>query len=361
MKRVYNFSAGPACLPDAVLFRAQNELVNHHGSGMSVMEMSHRSSEFETILKRAEHDLRVILDVPDTYEVLFLQGGASLQFSMIPMNLASHQHVSVIHTGEWSKKAIEEAKKLAQVDILASGHDEGFLKLPDLSHLSIDPKTDYVYYVSNNTIYCTQFNPLPTLDHACVVCDMSSDLLSRPIDVEKYGLIFAGAQKNMGIAGLTIVIIRKDLLERSSPNLSNMLSYQVMAKQASLYNTPATFSIYMAGLVFEWIKEGGGLIEMQKHNQKKAQRLYDAIDQSKIFSNPVHLTDRSLMNVSFKTTSDAMDNAFIAFSKSYDIANIKGHRNVGGMRASLYNAMTLEGVDRLIECMKAFEAKELNQ
>lgn len=360
MKRVYNFSAGPATLPEAVIYRAQNELVNHHGSGMSVMEMSHRSPEFEAILKRAEQDLRLILEVPDTYEVLFLQGGASLQFSMIPMNLATHHHVSVIHTGEWSKKAIEEAKKLAEVDVIASAAEAGFLKLPDVSHLSINPKTDYVYYVSNNTIYCTQFNPLPRLDHDVIVCDMSSDLLSRPVQVNKYGLIFAGAQKNMGIAGLTIVIIRKDLLERSSSSLSNMLNYQVMAKQGSLYNTPATFSIYMAGLVFEWIKEGGGLVEMEKYNQKKAERLYASIDQSKLFSNTVNLADRSRMNVSFKTSSEELDKAFIAFSKSYDIANIKGHRNVGGMRASLYNAMTLEGVDRLIECMQAFEAKELN-
>jgi phosphoserine aminotransferase len=361
MKRVYNFSAGPAALPEAVLNRIQNELINHHGSGMSVMEMSHRSHEFEAILKRAEDDLRYVLAIPNHYEVLFLQGGASLQFSMIPLNLCVNRHVSFIHTGEWSQKALEEAEKLAEVDLIASGKADQFRKLPDLSQVHIQAKTDYVYYVSNNTIYCTQFKPLPKIDHHLVVCDMSSDLLSRPVQIEDFGLIFAGAQKNMGIAGLTIVIIRKDLLERSHSSLSNMLNYQTLAKHRSLYNTPPVFNIYVAGLVFEWVKEEGGLAAIQQENLAKAQRLYAYIDHSQLFNNDVNPADRSTMNVSFRSASATMDEAFIEFSKAHRIANIKGHRLVGGMRASLYNAMSMEGVEQLISCMKAFEEQELGQ
>jgi phosphoserine aminotransferase len=353
MKRVYNFSAGPATLPESVLSRIQSECLDVNHTGMSVMEMSHRSIPFESILDKTKRDLIEVLNIPSNYEVLFLQGGASLQFTMIPMNLfRDSKKMDLIHTGVWSQKAYEEASLFGHVNIIASSESNNFTELP--KEFNFSPDSDYLHYVSNNTVYGTQFKRIP-VEHSVLVCDMSSDICSKPIDVSKYGLIFAGAQKNLGIAGLTIVIIRKDLLDNKSTKLPKMLDYSVYAKNNSLYNTPSSFSIYVSGLVLEWIKELGGLEKLEKLNNDKANLLYSAIDQSKLFKNNVNKDDRSVMNVMFSTGNEEIDNQFIEYAEKHDCVGIRGHRLTKGCRASLYNAMSLEGVQALIQCMNDFE------
>lgn len=359
MKRVYNFSAGPATLPESVLVRIQSECLDVNHTGMSVMEMSHRSTPFESILEKTKQDLIDVLKIPSNYEILFLQGGASLQFTMIPMNLLKNfKKMDLIHTGVWSQKALEEASLFGQVNIIASNETNHFTELPKT--FDINPESDYLHYVSNNTVYCTQFKSIP-VEHTVLVCDMSSDICSKPIDVSKYGLIFAGAQKNLGIAGLTIVIIRKDLLDTKSLKLPKMLDYSVYAKNNSLYNTPSSFSIYVSGLVLEWIKEMGGLEKLEELNNYKASLLYTAIDQSKLFKNKINKEDRSVMNVMFTTESDELDNQFIEYAEMNQCVGIRGHRLTKGCRASLYNAMSVQGVQALIQCMNDFENNILKE
>lgn len=360
MERVYNFSAGPATLPESVLLKIQEECLDVNGSGMSVMEMSHRSFHFESILNKTKQDLIDCLSIPTNYEVLFLQGGASLQFTMIPMNLLKKsKSLDLIHTGVWSQKALEEAKHFGTVNIIATGESSNFREIPSIN-TDNQSNADYLHYVSNNTIYCTQFHSIP-IEHPTLVCDMSSDICSKPIDVSKYGLIFAGAQKNLGIAGLTIVIIRKDLLDTKDLNLPSMLDYAVYAKNNSLYNTPSSFAIYVSGLVLDWIKEVGGLEEIARINQEKANLLYDAIDNSKLFFNNISKQDRSTMNVMFSTLNDELDERFIKFALTYKCDGIKGHRLTKGCRASIYNAMSIEGVKTLIQCMNDFEVQFLKE
>ena len=360
MKRITNFSAGPATLPQAVLLTIQSQLLNTNQSGLSVMEMSHRSSSFEAILAKTKQTLIEVCQIPSNYQVLFLQGGASLQFSMIPMNLCKSKTIDLIDTGVWSQKAMEEASLFALVNVIASSQAQQYQNLPSIDLSRLNPDADYCYYVSNNTIACTQFQDIP-LPHPTLVCDMSSDICSKPIDVSKYGLIFAGAQKNLGIAGLTIVIIRDDVLAKIEGALPSMLDYRVHVKNNSLTNTPSTFGIYVCGLVLDWIKELGGLEAMAKHNQQKASMLYDAIDQSRLFINKVHKPDRSLMNVSFTTNDDALDDAFISFAAKAGCVGLKGHRLVKGLRASLYNAMSVEGVQALINVIHEFEKQHYKE
>ena len=353
MKTIYNFSAGPAMLDPEVMRQIQAELLDYKGTGMSIMEMSHRSALYEAVVSDAKANLRQLMQIPDNYAILFLQGGASLQFSMIPMNLMhTHHAAAYLNSGVWSQKAIDEAKRHGNVIVVGDNADAKYKRLPECSVLPLN--VDYAYYVSNNTIYGTQFKQLP-MEHPVLIADMSSDILSKPIDVSKYGLIFAGAQKNLGIAGVTIVIIREDLI-RSDLNLDTMLQYTTHQKANSLYNTPASFSLYVLKKVTDWLLELG-LDVITQRNEHKADLLYSAIDQSKLFSNDIKCEDRSLMNVVFTTNDSKLDDAFIHFAKQYDCVNIKGYRTVGGMRASLYNAMPVEGVQKLIEAMLAFEAE----
>lgn len=353
MKTIYNFSAGPAMLDPEVMHQIQAELLDYKGTGMSIMEMSHRSALYEAVVNDAKANLRQLMQIPDNYEILFLQGGASLQFSMIPMNLMhTHHAAAYLNSGVWSQKAIDEAKRHGDVIVVGDNAEVEYKRLPECDVLPL--KIDYAYYVSNNTIYGTQFKQLP-MEHPVLIADMSSDILSKPIDVSKYGLIFAGAQKNLGIAGVTIVIIRNDLI-RSDLNLDTMLQYATHQKANSLYNTPASFSLYVLKKVTDWLLETG-LDVITQRNEHKADLLYSAIDQSKRFSNDIKREDRSLMNVFFTTNDSELDDAFIKFAKQYDCVNIKGYRTVGGMRASLYNAMPVEGVQKLIEAMHAFEAE----
>jgi phosphoserine aminotransferase len=356
MERVYNFSAGPSILPTPVLLQIQAELLDYQGSGQSVMEMSHRSEDFIKIADTAEADLRELLLIPSNYKVLFLQGGASLQFTMIPMNLMSkHKKADFINTGEWSKKAAQEAKRYGEVKIVASSEDKNFNYIPSFSASDFSSDADYIHYVSNNTIFGTRLVNFPEVNDKVLVCDMSSDILSKPIDVSKYGLIFAGAQKNMGIAGLTVVIIRDDLLGLVS-NLPPMLDFKVQADNASMFNTPSCFSIYVAGLVFKWLKALGGLKEVEKLNEAKAKLLYDYLDQSSFFAPTIlNPKDRSIMNLCFLSASKESDAAFVKYATQKGLVNLKGHRSVGGMRASLYNGMPLEGVIELIRVMSEFE------
>ncbi len=354
--RVYNFSAGPACLPEAVLKKAQEELVIYGNSGMSVMEMSHRSADFEEIIHRAERDLRTLMNISDDYSVLFLQGGASLQFAMVPLNLMTrHRRAYYVNTGMWSKKAIAEAKKVGEVIVPASSEDRTFSYIPELNADMFKGGADYVHITPNNTIYGTRYTKLPDTGGLPIVADMSSCILSEVINVNDYGLIYAGAQKNIGPAGLTVVIIRKDLIGRAPANISTMLDYKTHADNGSLYNTPPTYAIYIAGLVFEHLLKNGGVPAMQKLNEQKAKLLYDYLDSSSLFKGTAEKKDRSLMNVPFVTGSEELDKKFIARCKEEGIVNIKGHRSVGGMRASIYNAMPIEGVKKLIEVMKDFE------
>lgn len=354
--RVYNFSAGPACLPEAVLKKAQEELVIYGDSGMSVMEISHRSANFEDIIHRAERDLRALMNISDDYSVLFLQGGASLQFSMVPLNLMTqHKRACYVNTGMWSKKAIAEAKKIGEVIVPASSEDRTFSYIPELDADMFKGDADYVHITSNNTIYGTRYIKLPDTGGLPIVTDMSSCILSEVINVNDYGVIYAGAQKNIGPAGLTVVIIRKDLIGRAPANIPTMLDYKTHADNGSLYNTPPTYAIYIAGLVFEYLLKNGGIPAMQKLNEQKAKLLYDYLDSSSLFKPTAEKKDRSLMNIPFVTGSEELDKKFIARCKEEGIVNIKGHRSVGGMRASIYNAMPIEGVKKLIEVMKDFE------
>jgi phosphoserine aminotransferase len=357
MARVYNFSAGPSMLPEAVLKQAAAEMLDYQGSGQSVMEMSHRSKVFDNIIKEAEKDLRDLLNIPDNYKVLFLQGGASQQFAAVPMNLMKNGVADYIITGQWAKKAYEEAKKYGKAVAVASSADETFSYIPDCSDLPIDDDADYVYICHNNTIYGTSFKTLPNTKGKILVADMSSDILSQPVNVSDYGLIYFGVQKNVGPAGVVIAIIREDLIRDDLPeSVPTMLKYKTQADAESLYNTPNCWGIYMCGLVFKWLKSLGGLEQMQKINEKKAGILYNFLDNSKMFRGTVRKEDRSLMNVPFVTDSEELNAKFIKEATEAGFVNLKGHRSVGGMRASIYNAMPVEGVEKLVEFMKEFEA-----
>lgn len=356
MSRVYNFSAGPAVLPEEVLKEAADEMLDYRGTGMSVMEMSHRSKAFETIIQEAEADLRELMDIPDNYKVLFLQGGASQQFAMIPMNLMKNRVADYIVTGQWAKKAADEAEKYGTVNRIASSADKTFSYIPDCSDLPVSEDADYVYICENNTIYGTKFKELPNTKGKTLVADVSSCFLSEPVDVTKYGVIYGGVQKNIGPAGVVIVIIREDLItEDVLPGTPTMLKYKTHADADSLYNTPPAYGIYICGKVFKWLKKMGGLSAMKEKNEKKAKLLYDFLDESKLFKGTVEKKDRSLMNVPFVTGDKDLDAKFVAEAKEAGFENLKGHRTVGGMRASIYNAMPKEGVEKLVAFMKKFE------
>ena len=360
MSRVYNFSAGPAVLPEEVLKEAADEMLDYNGTGMSVMEMSHRSKAYEKIINDAEQDLRDLLNIPDNYKVLFLQGGASQQFAMIPMNLMKNKVADYIVTGVWAKKAYQEAQKYGKANKIASSEDETFSYIPDCSDLNISEDADYVYICENNTIYGTKFKTLPNTKGKVLVSDVSSCFLSEPMDVEKYGIIYGGVQKNIGPAGVVIVIIREDLItEDVLEGTPTMLQYKIHADADSLYNTPPAYGIYMCGKVFKWLKKQGGLAAMKEYNEKKAKVLYDFLDESKLFKGTVRKEDRSLMNVPFVTGSEELDAKFVKEAKEAGFENLKGHRSVGGMRASIYNAMPIEGVEKLVEFMKKFEEENL--
>ncbi|MDO4325737.1 MAG: 3-phosphoserine/phosphohydroxythreonine transaminase [bacterium] len=360
MSRVYNFSAGPAVLPEEVLKEAAEEMLDYKGTGMSVMEMSHRSKAYEEIITTAEADLRELMGIPDNYKVLFLQGGASLQFAMIPMNLMKNKVADYIITGQWAKKAYQEAKKYGTVNAVASSADKTFSYIPDCSDLPISEDADYVYICENNTIYGTKFKELPNTKGKTLVADVSSCFLSEPVDVTKYGLIYGGVQKNVGPAGVVIVIIREDLIsEDVLPGTPTMMQYKTHADAKSLYNTPPAYGIYICGKVFKWLKKQGGLAAMKEYNEKKAKILYDFLDQSKLFKGTVVKEDRSLMNVPFVTGDADLDAKFVKEATAAGFVNLKGHRTVGGMRASIYNAMPIEGVEKLVAFMKEFEEKNL--
>lgn len=360
MSRVYNFSAGPAVLPESVLKSAAEEMSDYKGCGMSVMEMSHRSKAFEEIIKTAESDLRELMHIPDNYKVLFLQGGASQQFAMIPMNLMKNKVADYIVTGQWAKKAYQEAAKYGKVNKIASSEDKTFSYIPDCSDLPISEDADYVYICENNTIYGTKFKELPNTKGKTLVADVSSCFLSEPVDVSKYGIIYGGVQKNIGPAGVVIVIIREDLItEDVLPGTPTMLTYKTHADADSLYNTPPAYGIYMCGKVFKWLKEMGGLEAMKERNERKAKILYDFLDESKLFKGTVEKKDRSLMNVPFVTGDAELDAKFVKEAKAAGLENLKGHRSVGGMRASIYNAMPEEGVQALVDFMKKFEEENL--
>ncbi|HHX55583.1 MAG TPA: 3-phosphoserine/phosphohydroxythreonine transaminase [Clostridiales bacterium] len=358
MGRVYNFSAGPAVLPEEVLKEAAEEMLNYENVGMSVMEMSHRSPSFQKIIDEAEQDLRDLMDIPDNYKVLFLQGGASLQFAMIPMNIMKNKVIDFIITGNWANKAYQEASKFGKANIIASSKDKTYSYIPDCSDLQISEDADYVHICQNNTIYGTKFNTLPNTKGKLLISDISSCFLSEPIDVSKYGILFGGAQKNVGPSGTTIVIIREDLITEDCLEATpTMLKYKTHSDSGSLYNTPPTYGIYICGKVFKWVKNLGGLEAIQKLNEKKAKLLYDYLDESKMFRGTVVKEDRSLMNVPFVTGDTDLDAKFIKEAKDAGLENLKGHRSVGGMRASIYNAMPYEGVEALVEFMKDFEEK----
>lgn len=359
-ERIFNFSAGPGVLPAPVLERARDELLNYQGCGMSVMELSHRSPEFEDILARTESSLRQVMGIPENYGVLFLQGGASLQFSMVPMNLyLAGQPIDVLHTGAWTEKAIEEIKKVAEYRLAASTEAEKFRRLPRPAEIQFNPDASYVHICSNNTIFGTQWRTFPATGAVPLVADMSSDILSRPVDVSRFGLIFAGAQKNIGPAGVTVVIMRKDLTERSKSSLPTMLKYGIHLKNNSLYNTPPTFGIYMIGLVLDWIKAEGGVIALEERNEAKARLLYSAIDAGEFYYGTAEPTDRSRMNVNFRLRGDneALEKKFAQEAEAAGLSGLKGHRSVGGLRASIYNAMPLAGVEALVSFMREFEKK----
>ena len=356
--RVYNFSAGPAVLPEEVLREAAAEMLDYNGTRMSVMEMSHRSKPFEEIIETAEQDLRDLLQIPDNYKVLFLQGGAHQQFAAVPLNLMKNRVGNYIITGQWAKRAWKEASKYGKSVALASSEDKTFSYIPDCSNLPIDEDADYVYICENNTIYGTKFHELPNTKGKILVSDVSSCFLSEPMDVEKYGLIYGGVQKNIGPAGVVIVIIREDLLtDDVLPETPTILQYKIQADAGSLYNTPPCYGIYICGKVFKWIKNQGGLEAMKEKNESKAKILYDFLDNSKLFHGTVAPKDRSLMNVPFVTGDKEMDALFVKEADAAGFVNLKGHRSVGGMRASIYNAMPEEGVVKLVEFMKEFEAK----
>lgn len=358
--RVYNFSAGPAILPEEVLKRAADEMLEYGTSGQSVMEMSHRSKEYQAIIDSVEAGLREVMSIPDNYKVLFLQGGASSQFAMIPLNLMNKNHkADFVITGQWANKAYQEASRYGKCNVIASSKDKTFSYIPELDKSKFDPEADYFHICYNNTIYGTRFNELPETGDVPLVADMSSCILSEPVDVSKFGLIYAGAQKNMGPAGLTVVIIREDLIGNAMEMTPTMFNYKIHADNGSMYNTPPTYGIYILGLVLDWIKEMGGLTEMEKRNKRKAELLYSFLDSSKLFKATVQGKDRSLMNVPFVTGNEELDAKFVSEAKKAGLINIKGHRTVGGMRASIYNAMPYEGVEKLVEFMRKFEAENV--
>lgn len=360
MSRVYNFSAGPAVLPEEVLKEAQEEMLDYRGCGMSVMEMSHRSKVFQNIIDEAEADLRDLMGIPSNYKVLFLQGGASLQFSMIPMNLMKNGVADYIVTGQWAKKAYAEAQKYGKANKIASSEDKTFSYIPDCSDLAISPDADYVYICENNTIYGTKYKKLPNTKGKTLVADVSSCFLSEPVNVSDYGIIYGGVQKNIGPAGMVISIIRDDLItDDVLPGTPTMMKFKTHADAGSLYNTPNCYCIYMCGKVFKWLKKMGGLEVMKQCNEEKAKLLYDFLDQSKLFKGTVVPEDRSLMNVPFITGNADLDAKFVKESKEAGLENLKGHRTVGGMRASIYNAMPKEGVETLVAFMKKFEEENL--
>ena len=356
MSRVYNFSAGPAVLPEEVLKEAAAEMLDYQGTGMSVMEMSHRSKAYQRIIDEAEADLRDLLNIPDNYKVLFLQGGAHLQFAMVPMNLMKNKVADYIITGQWAKRAWKEAQKFGKANAIASSEDATFSYIPDCSDLPISEDADYVYICENNTIYGTKFKTLPNTKGKLLVSDVSSCFLSEPMDVSKYGIIYGGVQKNIGPAGVVIAIIREDLItDDVLPNTPTMLQYKTHADNGSMYNTPPAYGIYICGKVFKWLKKQGGLAVMKERNEAKARVLYDFLDQSELFKGTVRKEDRSLMNVPFVTGSQDLDAKFIKEAEAAGFTNLKGHRSVGGMRASIYNAMPLEGVEKLVAFMAEFE------
>ena len=356
MSRVYNFSAGPAVLPEEVLQEAAKEMLDYRGTGMSVMEMSHRSKAFEEIITAAEQDLRDLMQIPDNYKVLFLQGGASQQFAMIPMNLMKNKVADYIVTGQWAKKAWQEAQKYGKANKIASSEDKTYSYIPDCSDLPISPDADYVYICENNTIYGTKFKKLPNTKGKTLVADVSSCFLSEPVDVSKYGILYGGVQKNIGPAGMVISIIREDLItEDVLPGTPTMLTFKTHADAGSMYNTPNCYCIYMCGKVFKWLKKMGGLSAMKERNENKARILYDFLDSSSLFKGTVVPADRSLMNVPFVTGNKDLDAKFVKEAQEAGLENLKGHRTVGGMRASIYNAMPVEGVEALVNFMKNFE------
>lgn len=358
MKRVYNFSAGPSVLPEIVLKKARDEMLCYKNTGMSVMEMSHRSKDYEKIITEAEQLLRELMNIPLNYKVLFLQGGASSQFAMVPLNLFRKSHkADFVNTGRWSQKAIDEAKRYGTVRVVASSEEQNFNYIPELDSSQFDEDADYFYITTNNTIYGTRFTKLPDTGDVPLVADMSSNILSEPCDVSKFGIIFAGAQKNMGPAGLTVVIIREDLIGHAMDITPTMFDYKTHADASSMFNTPPTYSIYIAKLVFEWLKEQGGVEGIAKRNREKAKLIYDYLDQSSIFKGTVEPKDRSLMNIPFVLPTEELNKAFIEGAAKQGLVNLKGHRSVGGMRASIYNAMPEEGVKALVDFMQEFEEK----
>ena len=360
MSRVYNFSAGPAVLPEEVLKEAQAEMLDYKGTGMSVMEMSHRSKAFDQIIQEAEKDLRDLMHIPDNYKVLFLQGGASLQFAMIPMNLMKNKVADYIVTGQWAKKAWQEAQKYGKANKIATSEDKTFSYIPDCSDLPISEDADYVYICENNTIYGTKFKKLPNTKGKDLVADVSSCFLSEPVDVSKYAIIYGGVQTNIGPAGMVIAIVRDDLItDDVLPGTPTMMKYKTHADANSLYNTPNCYCIYICGKVFKWLKKQGGLEAMKERNEKKAKILYDYLDESKLFKGTVEKASRSLMNGPFVTGDPDLDAKFVKEAKEAGLENLKGHRTVGGMRASIYNAMPIEGVEKLVEFMKKFEKENL--
>lgn len=354
MNRVYNFSAGPSMLPESVLVKASQEMLNYKGTGMSVMEMSHRSKAYISIIENAESLIRKLMGIDDSYSVLFLQGGASTQFAMVPMNLFSNfKKADFINTGNWSKKAISEAKLFGSANVIASSEDKNFTYIPDDFKISED--IDYVHITSNNTLEGTRYVNYPDTGNIPLVADMSSDIMSTEVDVSKFGLIYAGAQKNLGPAGLTIVIVKNELLGKPIENIPTMMRYDTHSKEKSLYNTPPCYSIYMAGLVFQWIDELGGVKAIEKINNEKAGILYNFLDESEMFINKVNKKDRSIMNIPFMTASDELNEKFLTESEKAGLCTLRGHRLIGGMRASIYNAMPVEGVQKLVDFMKKFE------
>lgn len=357
MSRIYNFSAGPSVLPESVLSKAASEMLDYNGSGQSVMEMSHRSKVYEEIINQCEASLREVMNIPDNYKVLFLQGGASSQFAMIPLNLMNkNKKADFAITGQWAKKAYQEAKRYGEANIIADSSDKTFSYIPTLDESKFDKNADYFHICLNNTIYGTKFSTLPNTGDVPLVADLSSCILSEPIDVSKFGLLYAGAQKNMGPAGLTVVIIREDLIGNAQEVTPTMFNYKTHSENDSMFNTPPTYAIYICKLVLDWIKELGGLEKMKEINEKKANLLYDFLDSSKMFSATVAKPDRSIMNIPFVTGDDELDKKFVKEATAKNFANIKGHRSVGGMRASIYNAMPIAGVQALVDFMKEFEA-----
>lgn len=355
MARVYNFSAGPSMLPESVLEKAADQLLDYEGTGESVMEMSHRSPEFQAIIDKAEADIRDLMDIPDNYKVLFLQGGASTQFAAIALNFMNKNNkADYIVTGNWSKKAMQEASRYGDVKVVASSEDKNFTYVPDWDYSQFRKDADYLYFCMNETVYGNTIRDIPDVD-VPIIADISSCFLSEPLDVSKFAVVYGGAQKNVAPAGLTIVIVREDMLGNAMDITPTMLNYKTMADKGSMYNTPPCWCIYMAGLVFQWLKKIGGLTEMQRRNQAKAKLLYDTLDNSKMFKSTVRPKDRSIMNVPFVTDSDDLNKKFIAGCKENGMINIKGHRSVGGMRASIYNAMPIEGVEKLVDYIKEFE------